>query len=198
MRRGESKAKGLGGRTRSVAAKAKIRAASAAGLAKQLATKTQELDEALEQQAATAEVLKVISGSPGDLGPVFQTILANATRICRAGFGLLGLFEEDAFRRVALYNMPPAYIEFVGRDPVIRPPPDGPLGRVARSKQPVHVTDFRDEPVYFRGTEPGAKALVDVGGARSVLGVPMLKEGELVGVIVIFRQEVRPFSERQI
>ena len=159
--------------------------------------RTKELTESLEQQTATSEVLGVISSTPGDLAPVFNKMLENATRICDAKFGTMTLQENGGFRVVALYNMPPAYVELVGRDSVFHPPPDGPIQRVARTKQPIHVADWRDEPVYLRGVEP-ARALADVGGARSVLGVPMLKEGELVGVITIYRQVVQPFTERQI
>ena len=156
-----------------------------------------ELRELLEQQTATSEVLQVISSSPSELEPVFQKMLQNATRVCHAEFGTMVLQEKGGFRHVALYNMPPAYVELVGRDPVFHAPPDGPIQRVARTKQPIHVADWRDEPVYLRGVEP-ARALADVGGARSVLGVPMLKEGELVGVITIYRQEVQPFTDKQI
>jgi signal transduction histidine kinase len=156
-----------------------------------------ELRESLQQQTATSEVLQVISSSPGELQPVFEKTLENATRVCDANFGTMLLQESGGFRHVALYNMPPAFVELVGRDPVIHPPTDVPLQRIARTKQPVHVADFRDEPAYLRGVE-SVRVLVDLGGARSVLAVPLLKEGELVGAIGIFRQEVRPFTERQV
>jgi GAF domain-containing protein len=166
-------------------------------LLKELRQRTADLTESLEQQTATSEVLGVISSSPGELEPVFNKILQNATRICNAEFGAMLLEEQGAFRTVALYNIPPAYAELLGHDPVIYPPPDSGLQRVARTKQPVAIADYRDEPAYLGGIE-SATNLVDVGGARSVLGVPMLKEGELIGVITIYRQIVRPFSERQI
>jgi GAF domain-containing protein len=156
-----------------------------------------ELRESLQQQTATSEVLQVISSSPGELQPVFEKMLENATRVCDAKFGTMVVPENDGFRHVALYNAPPAFSELIGRDPVIHPAPDGPLPRVARTKQLVHIIDFREEPVYLRGTEPAA-VFADVVGARSVLAVPMLKEGELVGVITIFRQVVLPFTEKQI
>ena len=159
--------------------------------------RTKELTESLEQQTATSEVLAVISNSPGELEPVFNKMLENATRVCNAEFAGMVLPENGGFRHVALYNMPPAFIERIGRDPVIHPPPDAPLQRVARTKQLVHITDFREEPAYLRGTEP-ATVFADIGGARSVLGVPMLKEGELVGIITIYRQEVCPFTDKQI
>ena len=165
--------------------------------------RTKELSESLEQQTATSEVLEVVSSSPGELEHVFNKMLENATRICNAKFGTMVLHEEGAFRHVALHNVPPEFIELVGRDPFVRPPPDGPLDRAARTKQPVHVSDLRDEPTYLDGVSgvpgvSGVRELADVGGARSLLVVPMLKEGELVGAIAIFRQEVRPFTERQI
>jgi signal transduction histidine kinase len=158
------------------------------------------LSESLDQQTATSEVLSVISSSPGQLDPVFNKILENATRICNAEFGILALQEDGGFRLVALYNVPTAYVELVRgdrRDPVVYPAPDSPLERVARTKQPVAVADYRNEPAYLRGAKPATR-FADVTGARSVLGVPMVKEGELIGVITIFRQVVRPFSERQI
>jgi GAF domain-containing protein len=159
--------------------------------------RTKELQESLEQQTATSDVLGVISSSPGELEPVFNKMLENATRVCNAEFGTMLLQENGGFRHVALYNMPPAFVELIGRDPIIQSRRDGLLGRVAHTKQPVHIADFRDTPAYHRGDE-SARVLADAGGARSALGVPMLKDSELVGVISIFRQEVRPFTERQI
>src|SRR5262249_8363389 len=138
-----------------------------------------------------------ISSSPGELEPVFNKMLENATRICNAEFGAMLLHEKGAFRHVALHNMPPAFVDLISRNPIIHPPPDAPLQRVAKTKQPIHVADLRIEPTYLRGVEP-ARVLADVGGVRSILSVPMLKEGELAGIISIYRQEVRPFNERQI
>jgi signal transduction histidine kinase len=178
-------------------AKQAVIAIENARLLNELRQRTTDLTESLEQQTATSEVLQVISSSPGSLQPVFNKMLENATRVCNAEFGTMNLQENGGFRVVALYNIPPAYVELIGRDPIIHPPPDAPLQRVARTKQPIHIADYRDEPVYVRGVEP-ARALVDVGGARSVLGVPMLKEGELVGVITIYRQVVQPFTDKQI
>jgi signal transduction histidine kinase len=171
--------------------------ASQAVIAIENARLLNELRESLQQQTATSEVLQVISSSPGELQPVFEKMLENAIRVCNAEFGTMLLHESGGFRHVALYNMPPAFVELIGRDPVIQPPTDVPLQRVAQTKQPVQVSDFREEPAYIRGVEE-VKVLVDVGGARSVLDVPLLKEGELVGAIGIFRQEVRPFTERQV
>jgi GAF domain-containing protein len=160
--------------------------------------RTKELTESLEQQTATSEVLGVISSSPGELEPVFNKMLENATRVCNAEFGTMVLQEDrERFRHVALHNMPRAFVELISRDPIVQPPCDGLLRRVAETKQPIHVADFRDTPIYQRGDE-SARLIGDAGGARSFLNVPMLKEGELVGVIGIFRQEVRPFTERQI
>jgi GAF domain-containing protein len=159
--------------------------------------RTKELTESLEQQTATSEVLQVISGSPGELQPVFDKMLKNATRVCNAEFGTMLLEEHGAFRSVALYNVPSAFAELFDRNPVIRPAPDSPLKRAERTKEPVHVADLRDEPGYLRGAE-GVRVLADIGGARSLLVVPMLKEGKLVGTLGIYRQEVRPFTDKQI
>ena len=168
-----------------------------ARLLKELRQRSADLTESLEQQTATSEVLQAISSSPGSLQPVFDKMLKNATRVCDAEFGTMLLQERGVFQQVAHYNMPPAFVELSHRDPFIHAPSDGLLGRVARTKKPLHVADYKEEAVYLRGVEP-ARVLVDVGGARSVLAVPMLKEGELVGAIAIYRRVVLPFTERQV
>jgi two-component system, NtrC family, sensor kinase len=158
--------------------------------------RTRELSEALEQQTATSEVLRVISNSPADLEPVFQAILENAVRICDARFGNLALYQGDGFRVGTLYNAPPAFAEVRQRGSVIRPGPGSGLARVVATKQTVHIADIRAEPAYIDG--PQRSAVLDLAGARTMLSVPMLREGELVGVIGIYRQEVRPFTDKQI
>jgi GAF domain-containing protein len=155
-----------------------------------------ELRESLEQQTATSEVLSVISTSPGELDPVFKTILENATRICEAGIGNLLLYNEGAFRNVSFYNTPEAFPEQDRGVPFV-PPPNAPLSRVLQTKQPVHVADIRTEAAYKAGFRP-LSLIADIGGARTLLAVPMLKNRELVGVVGIYRQEVRPFTDKQI
>jgi GAF domain-containing protein len=150
-----------------------------------------ELSESLEQQTATSEVLQVISSSPGELEPVFQAMLANATRLCEAKFGVLWLTEGDAFRAVALHNAPPAFAEERRREPLVRPGPGQQLQRLARTKDVVHIPDISAD-------EQAAPVLAKLTGARALLTVPMLKENELIGAIVIYRQEVGPFSAKQI
>ena len=162
----------------------------------EVTARTRELSESLEQQTATSEVLQVISSSPGELEPVFQAMLENATRICGAKFGVMWLCEDDAFRAVALHG-PPAHVEERRRDPLISPEPKTPLARIARSRQIVHITDIRTEPAYVERI-PTFVGLVDAAGARTFLAVPMLKENELIGAIAIYRQEVRPFTDKQI
>ena len=157
--------------------------------------RTQELSEALDQQTATSEVLKAISSSPGELEPVFQTMLENATRICQARFGTLNLYDGDAFHNVALHNPPPQYA--MRRGQIIHPHPESALGYVARTKQIAHIDDLRSRQPYLEGN-PAVVALADLAGARTLLAVPLLKEGELIGAISIYRQEVRPFSDKQI
>jgi two-component system, NtrC family, sensor kinase len=159
--------------------------------------RTRELSEALEQQTATSELLRVISSSPGELEPVFQTMLENTTRICEAKFGNLLLYEGDAFRVVAMHGAPPEWDALRRRDPVIRFSPVNPLGRVVATKQLQHITDFRMEQSYIE-REPGPVAMVEMAGARTVLVVPMLKENGLIGVVAIYRKEVRPFTDKQI
>jgi signal transduction histidine kinase/uncharacterized protein YdeI (YjbR/CyaY-like superfamily) len=166
-------------------------------LEKQLEARTRELAEAHEQQTATSEVLKVISASPGELEPVFNAMLENAVRICEAKFGNLLLYDGNAFRVAAMHGAPEAWNELRRRDPMIRFSPKNPLGRVVATKQLQHIADFRMEEAY-REREPGPVALAEAAGARTVLVVPMLKENELVGVIAIYRQEVRPFTDKQI
>jgi signal transduction histidine kinase/CheY-like chemotaxis protein len=172
---------------------------SYAGLERKVEQRTHELSESLEQQTATSEVLRVISSSPGDLKPVFETLLANATRLCEAEFGNLFLREGDAFRVVAMHGASASYVDFRQREPVIDIGglPNIPIARVARTKAVQHIPDLTKDQAYIEGA-PSIVALVETAGARSLLSVPMLKEGELIGAIVIYRQEVRPFTEKQI
>ena len=171
---------------------------SGVDLQEQLDRRTRERDEALEQLAATSEVLQVISSSPGDLKPVFEAMLANAARICEARFAILYLHDGNAFRAVAAtHDAPPAYVESRKRDPAIRPPPDAPLGRVASTKQIVHIADLSKLQSYIEH-HPFVVAGVELGGFRTALGVPLLKDNDLVGSMIIFRQEVRPFTDKQI
>jgi two-component system, NtrC family, sensor kinase len=156
-----------------------------------------ELRESLEQQTATSEVLRVISSSPGELEPVFRSMLENATRICEANFGLLWLSEGPGFRFVAQHGVPPLLVENREREPFVRPGPGTGLGRVATTKQLVHVADITTEEAYAE-RDPLRVAYAELGGARTLVAVPMLQENELIGVITIFRQEVRPFTDKQI
>jgi GAF domain-containing protein/DNA-binding response OmpR family regulator len=157
-----------------------------------------ELSEALERQTATSEVLSVISSSPGDLQPVFQAVLENATRLCEASFGALLLHEEDgAFRVAALHNAPPAYVEVQRRGTVARPTPLTPHGRVATTKQLLHIADLAED-IAYKEHDPLTVWFVEATGARTLLLAPMLKEDELIGVLVIYRLEVQPFTEKQI
>jgi signal transduction histidine kinase/DNA-binding response OmpR family regulator len=156
-----------------------------------------QLREALEQQTATSEVLRVISSFPGDLEPVFEAVLANATRICEAKCGNLFLYDGDTFRTGALYGAPPGWAEVRQRDPVFKPAPNVPLARVARTKLPVNIADIRTEQGYIE-RDPTIVGIVELGGARTLVVVPMLKEEELIGAIAVYRQEVRPFTDKQI
>jgi signal transduction histidine kinase len=169
---------------------------SYADLENKVEQRTAELTESLQQQTATAEVLETISSSAGELTPVFDKMLENATRICGAKFGTMTLYEDGGFRSVALYNAPQAYVD-TQLYQLIRPHPDSGLGTVARTHQAVHIDDIRTQPPYIEG-HPNVRALADLAGARTLVIVPMLRENELVGSISIFRQEVRPFSAKQI
>ena len=156
-----------------------------------------ELRQSLEQQTATADVLRVISSSPGELEPVFNAMLENATRICEAKFGVLQLCEDGGFRMVAMHNAPPAYAEARRREPVMHPSPLAPPARVAATKRLLHVADMAEEQVYKAG-DPSAVRFVEMAGVRTLLVVPMLKEKELIGEFSVYRQEVRPFTDKQI
>ena len=152
----------------------------------------------MEQQTATSEVLQVISSSPGELQPVFGAMLANATRICDAKFATLYLRDADAFRAVAAtYDAPLAYLEARKPGMQVQPPSDTPLGRAAATKKIAHIIDVSTLQSY-RDRHPFIVAAVELGGFRTILGVPILKEGDLIGVITVNRQEVRPFTDKQI
>ena len=152
--------------------------------------RTRELTEALEQQTATSEVLGVISRSPGELEPVFQAMLANAVRICEAKFGVLFRFDGKFFHVAALMDAPPALAEYARNESAFLPQPGIALDRLWRTKQVIRCEDYAAEEVIG----PAAR----YGGARSLIAVPMFKEGDLAGAIIIYRQEVRPFTDKQI
>jgi signal transduction histidine kinase/DNA-binding response OmpR family regulator len=162
-----------------------------ADLQQQISALARELAEAREQQTATSEVLQVISSSRGDLEPVFQAILQRATHICEAKFSNLLLVQDGGFRMVAEFNSPAAYAEAIRRDPILRPQPGHILDLLVKSNHEIHIADIEIDSSL-------APLLSKFAYARTVLGVPLLKEGVLVGVISIYRQEVRPFTEKQI
>jgi hypothetical protein len=170
---------------------------SRAELYQQLEACRRALAEAREHQTATSDVLDVISTSPGELAPVFDAILSNATRICGAHFGTLFLTDGDALRVVAMHNMPPAIAERRRRDPLVRPGQGSSLARMAQSKQLVQIPDITADPGYLE-RDPDRIALVELGGYRSILTVPMLKDNQLIGAFNIFRREYGPFTDRQI
>src|SRR5262245_25391197 len=178
--------------------------AHAGDLEKKLEARTRELGEArnhlaeaLEQQTATSEVLSIISSSPGELEPVFQAMLENATRICEAKFGSLYLYDGENYRTAALHNAPPAFVELRRQNPVFRAGPGTGFGRTAATKQVVHIADVSAERAYI-DRDPQRVAGVELLGARTALFVPMLKENTMIGTMTIYRQEVRPFTEKQI
>src|SRR5262245_8787967 len=159
-------------------------------LLNELRQRTDDLSESLEQQTATSEVLGVISSSPGELEPVFNAMLEKAVALCQAKFGNLVLFEDGKLRMVALHGAPRPYEDLRRRDPIV--PISAVLGRLVETKQMIHVADLAAEERY------ATSAIVKLAGARSFVGVPMLKEGRLIGAIAIYRQEVRPFTDKQV
>ena len=171
------------------------RGSAPAGQDTEVARLTRERDEALAQQAATADVLQTISSSPGNLDTVLETILANATRLCEANFGVLLLYERAQFRVAAAHNPPPAFAELRRRQPEIRS--SGVLARVAVTKQLLHIADCTEDPSYKQG-DGDFVAFVDLCGVRTLLDAPLLKKGELIGMIALYRQEVRRFTDQQV
>src|SRR5262245_15407764 len=156
--------------------------------------RTRELSESLEQQTATSDVLQVISSSPGELQPVFEAMLENATRICEAKFGSMYLRDGEVFRLANAHNTPSVLVEERKRAPLRSA---GLLGRMVETKRVVHVVDLAADQTYLDG-EAGAVTGVELAGIRSLMFVPMLKDDDLIGAIAIFHQEVRPFTDRQI
>jgi hypothetical protein len=157
---------------------------------------THELREAVEQQSATSEVLRVISSYPGDPQPIFQAMLRNAVRLCDAEFGNIYRWDGEALNLVATQNAPPAFAE-ARRLTTGRPGSKTPTGRMIANKKVVHIADLRAEKAYA-DRDPWIVAGVELGGVRTVLMVPMLKENELIGAFSVYRQEVRSFTDRQI
>jgi class 3 adenylate cyclase len=163
----------------------------------EVARLTRELDEAREQQAATAEVLRVISGFPGDLEPVLTSMLENAARICDANYGGIFNWDGEALHLVGSHNTPLALVEARKHSP-LRPHPDDPLSRMLQTRAVTHIADVAAEKTYVEERDPGIVAAIELGGARTMLLVPMLKENELVGAFTLSRLEVRPFTDKQI
>src|SRR5262245_14688211 len=159
--------------------------------------RTRELSESLEQQTATSEVLKVISSSPGDMKPVFEAMLENALRICEAKFGHLLLYDGERFHATHLHDVPASYREFWRQHGPIKPSSNTGLARLASTKQVAHIPDLKADSAYAE-REPLRVITVEQAGARSLVAVPMLKENKLIGAIVIYRQELRPFTDKQI
>jgi len=153
-------------------------------------------EAALERQTATAEVLQVINSSPGDLAPVFDAMLEKATRLCDAKFSNLLLYDGQAFTAVADRNLPLAYAQAIGAGP-IRPGPNTALGRTIQTKGPVHVTDMLEDVAYGEG-DPLRTSTVELGGVRSMVAIPLVKDDDLVGAFAIYRSEAGGFTENQI
>jgi two-component system, NtrC family, sensor kinase len=168
-----------------------------ARLLSELRQRTADLTESLEQQTATSDVLQVISSSPGDLQPVFTSMLENAVRICNANFGNIHRWDGDALHLMATHSTPSAFAEYRGRSPW-HPKPRNAVGRTIATKTVVHVADLAAEEAYTERRDPSYVAAVELGGVRTFLAVPMLKENELIGVFTVYRQEVRPFTDKQI
>ena len=170
---------------------------SAADANENIALLTRERNEALEQQTATSEVLTIISSSPGELEPVFNAILTNATRICEAKFGMLVLTEGEKFQMAAMHDVPLAWAEKRTREAVFTPGPSNNLVLAVQTKKTQHVADLKRHQSFI-DREPAAVALAKIAGARTLVVVPMLKENEPVGAIAVYREEVRPFTAKQI
>jgi signal transduction histidine kinase len=182
-------------RRRNGPAAARRRGSASARQKAEIARLTRELDEASQQQAATAEVLQIISGSSGDLQPAFGKMLAHAARICDAKYGNVFRLDGDTLHLVASHNTPAALIEARRR---VHLNPKLPFGRMVTTKAAVQVADIMAEEAYTVQRDPRLVAPVEIGGARTVLVVPLLKEGEVIGAFSLYRQEVRPFTDKQV
>ena len=186
---------------RSVSKAARCRSSLASNKETKVAQLIRERDEALEQLVATSEVLRAIARSPVELKPVFEAMLANATRLCEASYGNMWLCEGDNLRTAALHGpLPVAYVEFLEQwrtGTSLHPGPELASMRAVKTRQTIQVSDLRGSQAYLDG-EPVAVAGVEVAGIRTLLAVPMLKENEPVGVITVYRKEVRPFTDKQI
>src|SRR5215471_1459976 len=169
--------------------------ADQAGIAIENTRLFNELRESLQQQTATADVLKVISSSPGALEPVFQAMLGKALHICESKFGIMYKFSDGVFQALSSLGNPPAYL--IEHPHIVSEHPHNPLTRLVTTKEPIHISDLFTEPSYIE-RNPRMVALTESAGARSIVAVPMLNEGQLVGAIVIYRQKVQPFTNKQI
>src|SRR5262249_31561727 len=157
-----------------------------------------ELRESLQQQTATSEVLKVVSSSGGELQPVFDTMLAKSAELCEASFGAMWLVDGEGYRTAALHgDLPETYVKQWRSGTLHLPTAAIPMVRAIQSRKTVHVSDMRKEKAYLEG-DPLARSAADIAGVRTLVTVPMLKEGEAIGVITIYRKEVRDFSDKQI
>ncbi|HEX4410422.1 MAG TPA: GAF domain-containing protein [Xanthobacteraceae bacterium] len=156
-----------------------------------------ELDEAVQAQSATTQVLQMIASLHGDLQPVFDAVLANAMRLCDAEFGNIYRWDGEALYLVAWRNTPAAFAAYRTRAP-FRPSTTSLIGRMVRTKSVMHVADAADNPDYTERRDPSLIAAIELGGVRTYLGVPMMKEDQVIGAITIFRQEVRPFTDKQV
>ena len=168
----------------------------AAGEEAEVARLRRELNEALEQQAATSEVLSVINSSPGDLKPVFEAMLENAVQLCEAKFGFMTRYDGDAFHIMAQVGAAPAYAKMVSRGP-LRTGPETILGQVLSRNQAVQIPDLAATRGYAERS-PLMVAAVELGGVRTYLAVPMFKENKIIGAVLLYRREVRPFNDNQV
>jgi GAF domain-containing protein len=168
-----------------------------ARLLNELRQRTADLSESLEQQTATSEVLHIVSKSQGDLQPVFATMLESAARLCDASFGNIYLCDDEELRLVATYNTPVAFKEARNRTP-LRLNQNNPIAHMLATKTVVHDTDLAADERYTKHRDPNIVAGVELGGVRTWVGVPLLKDKELIGALIVYRQEVRPFSDKQV
>ena len=169
-----------------------------ARLLNELRQRTADLTESLDQQTATSQVLQVISSSAGDLQPVFASMLENAVRVCDAKFGNIYRWEDDALHLVASHNTPPAFAQARRRSPFHRGDTNAVISRLLATKAAVHVADALALPGYIDRSDQGGVDAVELGGVRTALAVPMLRENELIGSFTVYRQEFRPFTDKQI